>query len=275
MGAAAPDAVPFEAMAAAVEADLVAHVSLLRGPPIGEVRRDADATWFISGKASHDNGVLRAILPDRNLDRAVKRILAPFEARSLPMMWWMFTTPDGPDPAVDRALRGEGLSLESDLPGMALDLAVFHAPAPPAAVSIHRVRDESLFREWAGVVGAAFDSPGFADEPSAAGFLAQGFGDDSPFRHYICRLEGTPVGASTLSVGAGVAGLANIGTVPGRRGRGIGSAVAAAALLDGRELGLRIGALSADRLGFRVYEKLGFRTVCRHLTYVRPAGGRS
>jgi len=122
------------------------------------------------------------------------------------------------------------------------------------------------------VVGAAFDSPDFADDWSVLGLRAQGFSDDSPFRHYLCRLEGTWVGASTLSLGAGVAGLANIGTLRDWRGRGIGSAVAAAALLDAREMGLRIGALSADRLGFRVYQELGFRTVCRHLTYVRPAG---
>ncbi len=76
------------------------------------------------------------------------------------------------------------------------------------------------------------------------------------------------MGASTLSLGAGVAGLGNISTVPERRGRGVGTAVAAAALLEGQRMGIGIAALSADEQGVPLYEKLGFTTVCRHLTFV-------
>jgi ribosomal protein S18 acetylase RimI-like enzyme len=99
-----------------------------------------------------------------------------------------------------------------------------------------------------------------------------GFGDDAPFRHFMCRVEGDAVGASTLSLGAGVAGLANIAVVPERRGEGIGSAVASAALVEGRRLGLEVGALSAGEQGRPLYERLGFREVSRHRTYVRDAG---
>jgi predicted N-acetyltransferase YhbS len=68
-----------------------------------------------------------------------------------------------------------------------------------------------------------------------------------------------------------VAGLANISTVPEWRGRGIGGAVASAALLEARAMGIAVAALSSDDLGVGLYHRLGFRTVCRHLTYVgRP-----
>ena len=128
---------------------------------------------------------------------------------------------------------------------------------PPSGAIVERVRDARAFGDWALVVGRAFEDEDFSNGPSVRAGLGMGFGDDVAFRHYLCRIDGAPVGASTLSLGARVAGLANIATVPEHRGRGIAVAVAGAALEDARALGLRIGVLSADRAGIRVYEKLG------------------
>lgn len=259
-------------MAAAVEADLVAHVARLHEPPAGEVHREEGAVWFLTGRPSEDdNGILRAALPETNVEAAIERRLAPFVARALPMMWWFFTPLEGMRPSVARALDDAGLTLSSDRPGMGLDLSGFGAPPPPPGASLHRVRDEESFALWVDVVGRAFDDPGFAAGPSVAANRAIGFGDFVPFRHFLCRLDDAWVGASTLSLGAGVAGLGNISTVPESRGRGVGTAVAAFALANAKSLGLRIGALSSDAPGVPLYEKLGFTTVCRHLTYVwRP-----
>jgi GNAT superfamily N-acetyltransferase len=258
-----------EALAEAVEADLVVHVARLHEPQVGEVHREDGAVWFITGRPDeNDNGILRAELPEHDLDAAIERLLAPFKERSLPMMWWFFTPMEGLRPSVERALDEHGLRLESNRPGMGLDLAGFRAPALPQGAAIHRVRDDEHFDAWIDVVSAAFDSPDFATGPSSIANRALGFGDDAPFRHFLCRMQDTWVGASTLSLGSGVAGLGNISTVPAWRGRGVGTAVAAGALLDAKALGLRIGALSADEPGVPLYEKLGFATVCRHLTYV-------
>jgi GNAT superfamily N-acetyltransferase len=256
-------------LAAAVEADLVEHVARLHEPPIGTVHREAGAVWFTTGlPKAHANGVLRANLSGHHPEGEVARLLAPFRERSLPMMWWVFSSIGGPPPAVDRALRRNGLRLDSDRPGMGLDLERFRPPPVPAGGVIERVKDEASFRRWATVVGRAFDDERFAEGPSVRAGLTMGFDEDVPFRHYVYRLEGASVGASTLSTGAGVAGLANISTVPHQRGRGIGVAVAGAALEEARGLGLRVAALSADEAGIRVYEKLGFHAVSRHLTYV-------
>lgn len=261
-----------EAMAAAVEADLVAHVARIHEPPVGEVHRDDGAVWFMTGRPSEDdNGILRADLPDDHIDEAIDRLLAPFRARSLPMMWWFFTPMSGLDPGIERALSAAGLTLSGDSPGMGLDLSHLEPVHPPHGATVQRVRDDETFAAWVDVVSRAFDAPDFADGPSVQANRAIGFDDDAPFRHFVCRMEEEWVGASTLSLGAGVAGLGNISTVPERRGRGIGTAVASAALVDARDAGIRIAALSADALGVPLYEKLGFVTVSRHLSYVwRP-----
>jgi predicted N-acetyltransferase YhbS len=254
-------------LAAAVEADLVAHVARLY-ESVGYVHREGDTVWFRTGDPSPDrNGVLRAALPERGAAAAVERLAAHFDR--LPLMWWVFAPPEPRLDAVDRALRAAGFELDADLPGMALDLASM-APVPARAETVvTRVADEASFVAWAAVIGRAFEDPEFEGGTSARAFAGLGFGDDAPFRHFLCRVDGVPVGASTLSLGAGVAGLANIAVVPEHRGRGIGAVAASAALVEGRRLGLEVGALSAGEQGRPLYERLGFREVSRHRTYVR------
>jgi ribosomal protein S18 acetylase RimI-like enzyme len=264
---------PDEALAAAVEADLVEHVATLHQPPYGEVGREPGVVWFRTGRDDpNENGVLRAALTPADAGDVVARLVEPFAARALPMMWWIFTR--GPlEGPVDQALRAHRLAPASDRPGMGLALRDLEPLPGPRGTNVERVRDAPGLRDWAAVVGRAFGDPAFAEGPSVAFTLANGFGDDQPFRHFVCRAGAESVGASTLSLcSPGVAGLANIATLPEWRGSGIGGAVASAALVDARGMGITGAALSSDDLGVGLYRKLGFRTVCRHLTYVgRPA----
>ncbi|HEY5521228.1 MAG TPA: GNAT family N-acetyltransferase [Candidatus Limnocylindrales bacterium] len=87
---------------------------------------------------------------------------------------------------------------------------------------------------------------------------------------YTGYTNGQPV-----STGVGVRtgqtmGLYDISTVPEARGRGYGAAVTRRVADDGREEGCDVAALQASRMGFPVYERLGYRTVVEYMGYIDP-----
>jgi GNAT superfamily N-acetyltransferase len=84
----------------------------------------------------------------------------------------------------------------------------------------------------------------------------------------LARLDGVPVGCGSGFVHDGVLGVYNIATLEEARGRGIGYAVTAALLAEGRRRGCRHAVLHASEEGRPVYERLGFEAVCDVPQYV-------
>ena len=56
-------------------------------------------------------------------------------------------------------------------------------------------------------------------------------------------------------------GICNVATLPTYRGRGYGAAINARAVLDGYAATASFALLQSSESGFRVYQRLGFRTL--------------
>jgi GNAT superfamily N-acetyltransferase len=81
--------------------------------------------------------------------------------------------------------------------------------------------------------------------------------------HFSAHVDGKAVGRSMLQTGAGVAGIYGVGVMENHQRKGIGTALVHAALERARALGFRAAVLGATGMGQGVYERLGFREVCK------------
>jgi GNAT superfamily N-acetyltransferase len=193
--------------------------------------------------------------------------MTPFRSKKLPMFWW--TGPATRPPGLGLLLEAHGLKHAEDFPGMAMSLGQLKdAPSGPAGLSIQRVLDLVSLQRWGDVAVKSFGLPDFVAEPGVDVFRSAGLEAASPLRCYLGILNGEAVAASTMFLGAGVAGIYNVGTLPAARRRGIGAAMTRVPLLEARERGHRVAILHASALGKPVYEALGFREYCTLGSYM-------
>jgi ribosomal protein S18 acetylase RimI-like enzyme len=166
-----------------------------------------------------------------------------------------------------------GLACVENEPGMAIDLLTLgDGLTTPPALAIERVGDVEGLRQWCDIFALAFGLPDGAMEAMLDVEVDLGAGRYSWRRLYVGRLRGEPVATSLLFLGAGVAGIYGVGTVPDARGQGIGKAMTVVPMLEARAMGYRIGVLHASSMGLGVYRQLGFREYCRLCRYVWPGG---
>jgi GNAT superfamily N-acetyltransferase len=206
------------------------------------------------------NGVLCSRPPVEGDAALVETTLAFFRSRGTPSMtWWL--SPDLPAAAWAPLLQPHGFRLDNSTPGMALALDALPAEQRlPPGLEIVRVEDLSALETWIEVFAEGYPIP----VEMKAHFLAllAGLGLDMPVCNYLGFLDGVPVATSNVYLGAGVAGVMFVATLPQARGHGLGGAVTLRPLYDAKELGYRIGILQSSQMGYPVYQKLGFQ----HLT---------
>lgn len=257
------------AFAAAIEESEI-HYWLYRARTAGwEVHQDAHLTWYYSGLDDAErNGVLRTTLTPDEADARIADMLAWFDARNVPMVWW-----GGPSRCpVDLGTRlvAHGFITEGDDPGMAADLhALREDLSVPAGFTVERVRDAEAARLWLRTVRIANDSDPDVSQVPLSRFAPATFDDTEPLRLYLAMLNGEPVATAKVFFSAGVAGVYSVYTLPAARRQGIGAGVTLAALQDARTAGYHIGVLGASPMGVGVYQRLGFREYCRLTLYTR------
>jgi GNAT superfamily N-acetyltransferase len=255
------------ALLTAIEANLFAFFRLLRRWPKAEVHEEPTLLWSLSSVPFPlFNSILRAQLDSENVETAITAAIARGRARHVPLLWW--TGPATRPADLGRYLTAHGFSGE-EFPGMAADLRTLPDTVPvPSGLVIERVVDVDSLKSWAALVCATFEFPPVVAEDLADCLLSLGLAGQTPFRHYLARLEGEPVGTSSVLLGAGVAGIYNVGTVPAVRRQGVGTALTVIPLLQARAMGHRIAILHSSAMAVSAYRHLGFDEYCTIGQYV-------
>ena len=255
-------------LAAAVEENGCDFFRLFRHWPRAEVHDGPDVVWTLTSiPFSVFNSVAGARLEPHAVDAAIEATIARCRSRGVPMLW---TTGPSTRPAnLGTYLQAHGFVTGGDRPGMAADLLALDEglPAPPGLV-IERVRDLATLRHWCRVFNAGFGMPDYAEAAWFDLFANTSRDPQSPLRHYIGRLGGTPVATASLLLRAGVSGIYSVTALPEARRQGIGAEMTLTALRDARALGYRVGVLSATEAGSGIYGRMGFRECCRIGSYV-------
>jgi ribosomal protein S18 acetylase RimI-like enzyme len=258
-------------MAVAIEANANATFSLLDRAPSTQLHDDdPHLRWYITPKVPHPifNHVYFTKLPqEEDVDARIEELRKRFASQKLPLMWSVgpFSRPS----ELGSHLESHGLRCVEESPGMALDLKVLKEDIPfPSGLTIERVSNAEVLSEFVEVMRVGFEMPEFTAAALFEEFNAMGLTDESPWRHYVGRLNGEVLTTASLAIVLGIAGIYNVVTLPKARRRGFGAAMTLAALREARELGYQIGILQSSAVGLGVYRRLGFEQYSTYYIYV-------
>ena len=209
---------------------------------------------FLSGPVAHDAEL-------------AQRIMLPkvhFNARGQEWAYWVCEDwmQAGTRRRSRTAFEKHGLRHSVDLPGMvAEEVRPPVRPLPPIEVR----------RAVAGPTGQAFCSIGSMCFHVPLPWFLEVFDSGSVwerFAGYVGYVDGEPVSSAAIVMGGGAMGVYNVATLPGHQRRGYGEAVMRHALdAARREHGVARTILQSTPAGYRLYERMGFRTVTRVAVY--------
>ena len=232
----------------------------------GEVHEYDDLVLTIVGlPVSFTNNVHRTRLTSDTVEDGVGGSVALLRERGLPAIWWVSPL-DTPE-ELGETLRRNGLHHADDMAWMAADLSEIPDVALPGGVEAFRVDGAERFEQFVDAM-----MRGFGDDPLAAQALralhdAVGSGEEPAWQRFVAIRAGEVVGSSGVQLGGGVAGIYNVATPPEHRGGGIGSAMTVVAMRWARDHGFDTAVLGSTPLAVPLYERLGFRDVCRMGVY--------
>jgi GNAT superfamily N-acetyltransferase len=256
-----------QAVIAAIENNTAEFLLAMGKAGGGEEKRSDEITWTIGGSPiDYHNAVVHTNLSPANVDSAIREVIEQLTAHQVPGTWHI-----GPSMRPDdlgARLESYGFKNGGTEPGMAAYLPELNTQgALPNGFRVERVRDREMLKLWTDALAVSF-----GEGPREANWVADvygkiGLGDDVPWRHYMGWIGADPVGTSSVYLGAGVAGIYFVSTIPTMRQRGIGAAMTLAPLQDALAMGYQVGVLGASEPGVPVYERLGFRTYCHFTLY--------
>lgn len=222
------------------------------------------ARWVLMPSVPYPrfNHISRIRLAPERVDALVESGRAFFRRHGLPTSCLMVTPATAP-PDLEARLYRMGFTSDAN--------PVMIWNGQPVAAPNREVRVERTVSVQAPVVFELMRQvffPGAAEGTLALGYRGVAVSYDIGATHYLAYLGQRPVGVGTLFPYGEMAGIYNMCTLPGYRGRGVARAILAACLADAKAAGCSLVGLTPTSMGRPLYEKVGFTEVYRELYFV-------
>ncbi|MGD2177625.1 MAG: GNAT family N-acetyltransferase [Anaerolineae bacterium] len=256
------------ALVRAIKANRFEWYGYLGCSPKAELRDRPSLTWLLTGVPFPlMNTVMRTQGTRDNVDELIEETVAHFKSKNVTRFTWWVEPGTQPTDLSDHLLA-HGFTYAEGPPGMAVDLLALNNEdmTAPSDLRIKHVRDAGALKQWVSTLFSGFELPDISEGAFFDLFIGLGF--DLPLRNYVGFLNGEPIATAELFLGAGVAGIYGVVTVPKARRQGIGAALTLAPLREARAMGYRIGILHSSEMGLGLYRRLGFQEYCKMSHYV-------
>jgi GNAT superfamily N-acetyltransferase len=231
-----------------------AYLGLLAQVPGVEARPVGDGVAVRTGVPSNaHNGVAGTDFADVDVTEVVASLA------DVPAKWLV-----GPEPSpadLGERLAAAGAEPERRMVFMGAELADLDTAS---AAGAEVVSGPAQLEEWLRVAGECefMEAETPEDRRRWAHVLAGvGLGGTSPVQHLLARRAGRAIALASIQLQGGAACLVHLGVLPGERGRGVGRALARAALHAAAESGCRQALVEPDPDALAFFGRLGFRVV--------------
>lgn len=187
-----------------------------------------------------------------------------FNARGLEWAYWVCEDflESRPHRRSRQIFERHGLRHSVDLPGMTAER--IRPPVRPLPdIEVRRVGDAATRKAFCAIGSVCFHVP--------FSWFCEVFESDSvwePFAAYVGYVAQEPVSTTAIVIGGDALGVYNVATLPTHQHHGYGEAVMRHALSDSRrQHGIEHVILQSTPAGYRLYERMGFRTVTKVAVY--------
>jgi GNAT superfamily N-acetyltransferase len=194
---------------------------------------------------------------DHNHFRSMVRLCLD---RKLPFLVMIYPEAGG---AFDDIANDLGLVYAVDFPIMVRDDMQLESSGNPN-VKVTRATGVEDADASANIMVSAYSMP----KESVLRALPSSFFESTGADVYVARIDGEVVGTVTMTYHGETCGIWAMGTDAARQRGGIGLRLLSTAMVQARESGVRRFFLGATPAGYRLYEKLGFKTVCSARVWV-------
>jgi GNAT superfamily N-acetyltransferase len=208
------------------------------------------------------DGVVTANLKENNVNSKISEITEWFSQYTKKFYWWL--TPSMKPSTLSKHLIANGFQEMPPVSAMAKNLNTLDKTPSIEKLVIKKVTDPKILPIWSEVflVGHGL---GYMLDDGSKMFNAIGVGKNA--LKYLGYYNDEPVSSSQIYFGDEVARLNYVSTMPGARGKGIGSAISLVALNEAKERGYKVAVLYATDMGYPIYKRFGFQDICKIKMY--------